>query len=135
MIFFRNFKEFKQTKDIFFRYCNHCKQLRYKVKIVNTVSKNHLVIQNMYICGLHFNKKLLQYHISWHYGIKQNRSVLLRIRLQKFSKTVFDNIYFKFLNFVLFYYILKQIMKILKNYIKLLDLLILTISKISLKCN
>lgn len=27
MIFFRNFKEFEQTKDIFFRYCNHFKRL------------------------------------------------------------------------------------------------------------
>ena len=103
--------------------------------LFNTNSKSYFIIQNLYICGLHLNKNLLQYHTSRHYGIKQNWSVLLRIRLQIYCKTIFDNIYFKFLNFVLFYYILKQIMKILKNYIKLLDLLILTISKISLKCN
>ena len=110
-------------------YCN------YLMGLFNTNSKSYFIIQNLYICGLHLNKNLLQYHTSRHYGIKQNWSVLLRIRLQIYCKTIFDNIYFKFLNFVLFYYILKQIMKILKNYIKLLDLLILTISKISLKCN
>lgn len=124
MIFFRNFKEFKQTKDIFFRYCNHFKQLRYKVKIVNTVSRNHLVIQNMYICGLHFNKKLLQYHISWHYGIKQNRSVLLRIRLQKFCKTISDNIYFKYLYFL---------NNFLKLFISIIILLTLIVSIITFK--
>lgn len=100
----------------------------------NTKSKNYFIIHILYICGLQYNKNLLQYHISRHYGIKQNWSVLLRIRLQIYCKTIFDNIYFKFLNFVFFYYSLNQIMRILKNYKKLLDLLTLTISKMSLKC-
>lgn len=99
-------------------YCN------YLMGLFNTNSKSYFIIQNLYICGLHLNKNLLQYHTSRHYGIKQNWSVLLRIRLQIYCKTIFDNIYFKYLYFL---------NNFLKLFISIIILLILIVSIITFK--
>ena len=111
-------KNFMKAKNICFKHCNYLNGLS------NTKYKKHFIIQNMYICGLHLNKKLLQYHTSRYYGIKQNWSVLLRIGLQKFCKTIFDNIYFKYLYFL---------NNFLKLFISIIILLILIVSIITFK--
>ena len=104
-------QKFINIKNMCLNNCNILNRLFYKVKIYNTSVKNHYI-------------NLIKYHKSRHYGIQQNWSVLLRIGLQKFCKTIFDNIYFKYLYFL---------NNFLKLFISIIILLILIVSIITFK--